>query len=657
MSLFDNNNNNDITYGIESTIWKSIEKSIENDSIETFKVLNKFIVSVLSLSIQNKSIDHFKKYIIFPASYYHITFLKAKENIKFQKLHKYCTERASMQLKEIISYHLRYNEKDVEDRNFEELKVNNIFYYNAFNGFNRLIYSMIRNGDISEFDYTINEYYLIDQFIHNSYYDLKNEIRFNFRNEPLEELELKKELYEHVKYFDEYKRHVIIGLRYWSIFLYSTENNNLEITNKYLERLKMFSNYQEMLKDVIYLRSYPQFEYFEWNSWDYKERPNGVTYSPPNPRNWLTFGFLIDLIRSENAYLSSEFLNSKELSQINYLSDTIEEDSKILLNKFEFWEPLLNVKTKEELESRILIIISSLKSLKRESINITDREIAEKELNIERITDFKNLIGKTWADNSNIGKLFFDEKNIELVDSDIKFIGQKTFFEKAKKMFIDGDNYQQIYNIGEIGGRTSRWIDDEFFDTIFSGNENFIKGNNILDSINKCLNNLESKETIPTTIIIPSEFSYKDKIFLNDTDFIRKINIDGLDEGNELNNYFLVTYKGINIYLSHSDFINNKVIVSDFRSAFKMKYKTNPDWYHNVLKIEVDLIDDDEAEKIYNLNPRKWVIRDNGIDLTKEEALILIKNAVNLEIGSYNEFEITNKDSFVVGLIQNKIEE
>jgi len=156
--------------------------------------------------------------------------------------------------------------------------------------------------------------------------------------------------------------------------------------------------------------------------------------------------------------------------------------------------------------------------------------------------------------------------------------------------------------------------------------------------------------------LVSPEYSYKEDGFINDKDFLSKRDIEEIEE-NELSKYFIGIYKGLNVYITHSDYILNKVIVSDFVNSFKMKYKTNKDWYNNELKIEVKSIENEEAKRIYDSNPRKWQTRGNDIDLTKEEALILIKNAVNLEIGSYNEFEIINADAYAIGLIQNKIEQ
>lgn len=650
MSFNNKNRLDDITYGIESTIWQSIEKSIQNDSIETFKVLDEFVIKIILLSIRYKSISHFKKYIIFPSPYYYHSHQKTTENIKFLKLHRYCLEISAMHLKEIISYSLAYNESDIVERNFDKIKINNQFLYFAFNGFNRLIFSMIQNGDVTRFEYVLNEFFLIDQLGKNNFYELKNEIRYYFRSQNHQELELKKELFENIKFFEVYKNHVVLGLRYWSIFLYDVQKNSLEVTIKYLNELKYQIDVQELLKDIINLRNNSNYEYFEWHSWDYKERPNGKAYSPPSVRHWLTFGFLIDLLRQKSVYLTNELLTINELNQVSFFYSSIKEYSEYLLNNFEYWKEVLLVYDKIELNRRIESVDISLKNLIREGINAKDREIADQNLSNIKIQDFKNLIGNSWKKNSTVNDLFSIFKNFEIVDECSSFIGQKIPFEKGKKMFIDGDNYQPIHNVSEIGGQTARWIDDDFFNLVIANSKIIKQGNGIIETLDNCISSLEEKSIKASIALIPSEFSYKEESFLNNKNFKRKFEIEKMKDVK----YFIGTYKTIDIYISYSNLLENKIIVCDFEHSFKMKYKTNPDWFEEKLKVDVNLIDNEKALEIYNNNPNKWLTREYDIQLEKEEALVLIKNGVELEIGYYSEFEIVNNESFALGLIQNK---
>ena len=58
----------DVTDGIDTHIWKAIDKSMDNNSIETFRVLKSFVRRVIQISIHEKSQKHFEKYIFFPFS-------------------------------------------------------------------------------------------------------------------------------------------------------------------------------------------------------------------------------------------------------------------------------------------------------------------------------------------------------------------------------------------------------------------------------------------------------------------------------------------------------------------------------------------------------------------------------------------------------------
>ena len=59
------NSYQDITSGTDSIIWRALNKSIENNSKETFFVLISFIRKILELSIKKNSIKHFQQFILF----------------------------------------------------------------------------------------------------------------------------------------------------------------------------------------------------------------------------------------------------------------------------------------------------------------------------------------------------------------------------------------------------------------------------------------------------------------------------------------------------------------------------------------------------------------------------------------------------------------
>lgn len=644
--------NEDITYGIQATIWNSVKKSLENDNIETFKVLNNFIIEVIQLSITNKTLNHFKKYITFPASYYSTSYAKSKENIKYYKLHEYSTERASEILFSILNYMLQYSD-DLNPVNIPNLQLTNQFLYPAYNGYSRLLYQIVSNNDIQMFNKVVTQFRQINKF-NDTFQELKWKIRSN-KQEP-EKAVQDMELYQEIKKGNDYKRHVLTGLNYWAVFLYSAEKMDEKTAAVFLEKLQIPADSEDILSDIIFFRSNPQYDYLEWTHWDYMERPNGIAYSPPNPNHWLTFGFLLNLIRDNRFYFSPASLQRHELSQCLYLYQTLKEGTAYFTKNFDKWKSLLKVDSIQSLQDKTAQILESFKGLKQESINQRDNEIAAANLDPAKIEEFKNLVGKAWENTAFIRSLFQNRNNIETVEDGIKFIGQKTFFQQGKMMFINNEHYQTIYNISEIGGETGRWMEDTFLNSVIGPQSNSVSDENIVGLIRKCVAFLTAEDVKPNVIILPSAYSYKDENFLNQKNFVRKIDIPGMDRNGVLYKYLLGRFDDIEVYTSFSDVLDNMILVADFEKAFKMKYKVDEQWFNNELKVNVTEIDDQAAEEKYELNPDKWTRRDAEMDLTKDQAIVLIKNAVNMEIGSHNEFEIVDNNSFVVGLLQNSIE-
>ena len=642
------NDPSDITNGIEETIWASIEKTVENNSLETFKVLNRFVVDVLVVSIQNKSLINYNKYVNFPASYYYISFAKSKESIVFHKFFRYAVETSARQLKEIITFFLVYKKTDIEEINESNLSLNNDFLYSTFNSFSRLLYSMISNGDKTFFSYVLNEFDNIDSLKKNSYYELKFELRNSSTNDG--GIEKKQKLYKHVKLFDEYKRHVILGLRYWTIFLYNVGNNPIDITETFIKELRIQKDYSELLRDILILRNNPNYNYFEWSVWDYKERPLEKTYSPPNPNDWLTFGFVIDILKVKEIYFDTQNLDFRQLNDISFLYERIKDFIKIIDKDFDKWQSILELDSKREFEDRCKKINVFFKNLLHKSVTAKDQAIAAEELDPEKIKDFKANVAKSWEANSSLNAIFLSKKNMKENEAVENFIGFRTFFQNSKIMFVK-ENYQTIYNIDIFGGRAAGWIDDDFFSTVISEEAYFITKDNITNLIEECFILLKSKEISPSIILLPAAYSFKDQKFLNNPDFKRKYDFPDRRE----DKFFMGTYTGVEIYISQSDEITNKVIVADFEKAFEMEYQTLENGFKHLLKIEVESIQNDEAEVIYKEEPENWKFTSKQTPMDKDEALTLIKNSLNIEVGAFYEFKVKDKESFVVGIINSNI--
>jgi hypothetical protein len=116
--------------------------------------------------------------------------------------------------------------------------------------------------------------------------------------------------------------------------------------------------------------------------------------------------------------------------------------------------------------------------------------------------------------------------------------------------------------------------------------------------------------------------------------------------------FYLGTFDDIPIYTSFSDFLKNRILVCDFKQSFKMRYKTNPDWFEEEFKVDVNVVTNEEAAKRLEENPAKWKNTEEGIALTDEEALTLIRTSIIMDIWATVDFQILSEDTYVIGFIK-----
>lgn len=654
MRLF--GDNTDITDGIDSNVWRAIDRAIEKNSFESFRVLKSFVRQILHLSVRNNSPKHFQKYIFFPAYFYSVSYEKAKRNTALSELHKTCSEQAAMHLKEIIWFDIGYAGR--KNQSIEEKKTTNQFYYWAFQGFSRLLFYIVKNGDINQFRFAMDEYEQISERNYNQHFQLKWNIRdlerenTDGKNDNI--IKEKKEELKVLKEFDNYKRHVLTGIKYWIFFIYQVDKINEETASQFLERIKIpYTDSEDLLNDILFFRGNAMNFYMGWNEWDFTERHSGKVYSPPTPYHWMTAGFFADQIREKRFYVNVNELDSEEISQARFLYDELKSNSEFYETNFEKWKKLLSVNNVEELRAKSKEILKDFAIVKRKSITNKDRAIALAPLHEPFVTNFKKIIGDAWKSQARIHRMFRQFGNLLNVNDkavELKHIGQRTFFEKAKMMFTEQNN-QMIYGVDRMGGETGRWEDNYFFSTIRQEEFNKASGASVLEVLNEAISELNKKQIVPNIILLSPAYSYKDDKFLKSERFVSKLN-EQLPE-NELAQFCIGTYDGIPVYTSFSDLLNNSIMICNFHEAFQMLYKTNESWYEDVLTVDVIEVTDDEAQRKLGENRSKWTTIEDGGILTEEEALLLIKTSVIMDIWTTIEFKVINKEAYIIGFIRS----
>lgn len=659
MRLF--GDNSDITDGIDSNVWRAIDKAISKNSVESFRVLKTFVRHVLQISIRNNSLKHFQKYIYFPAIYYSISYEKAKRNSSLSEIHKFCSEEAAGHLKEIIWFDINFTFRNKNNAND---KVNaNLFYYWAFQGFSRLLYFIVKNGDINQFRLALNEFEQISEENDNQQYQLKWEIRDlirqNLNGQNDESITAKKEELKVLKQFNNYKRHVLVGIKYWIFFLYQVGKIDENTVLQFLQRIQIpYTDSDDLLSDILYFRGNAvSFSYMGWSEWDYVERESGKVYSPPQPHQWMTSGFFADQIREKRFFVNVSELDSEDLSQARFLFDDLKQNAKYFEDNFEKWKNILSVENIESYRAKSAEILKDFALVKRKSVTDTDRAIALASLHQPHIENFKTMIGNAWKSQARIHRTFkYFGNTLNVNDQDIKLkqIGQSTFFEKAKMMFTE-ENHQPIYGVDRMGGEIGRWEDNYFLSVIRQEDHHRISSTNILEALNKSIYELKNKEKIPNFILISSKYSYRDEKFLKSELFKSKLN-NPMPE-NDLESFCIGTFDGIPVYTSFSESLNNFILVCNFNEAFQQLFKTNENWFENELTVDVKLVTDEIAQKKLEDNRAKWTTLEEGTTLSDAEALLLIKTSIIIDIWTTVDYKVIDKDAYILGYIKTENEE
>jgi hypothetical protein len=370
----------------------------------------------------------------------------------------------------------------------------------------------------------------------------------------------------------------------------------------------------------------------------------------------MTKGFLIDRVRNNNAYFNTKNIEIEVLADIPFFYDELLKESGELISNFDKWKEVLGVKDAEELSGRVNRLLTEIALAKRTTVSIKEREIASTDLSSGRIAEFKEMVGKAWNQRTRIRRIFkaFNNKtNVTGDDVKLMRVGQRAFFEKAKMMFIEGKHYQQIYGVEQFGGNIGGWEDTMFFEIVLKGKE--VEDSGLALVIDRCLAQLRNQGTAPTAIIVQTLAVYQDKSFTNSEKF-EQTNAKHFNPDNVT--FFLSgTYDGIQIFSSESSLIENKVVVCNFESAFEMRYKANSDWFENELSVEIEQITEEEAAKKLLNEPEKWIVTNEGVQLSDADALILIKTSIIIDCETIIDFRIKDSNKYIIGRVvdQNKV--
>ncbi|MTG99210.1 hypothetical protein GJV76_13920 [Myroides sp. BIT-d1] len=629
----------DITTGIESTIWKSIEESIHLKNIESFDTLNDFISNILFISIREDSLSNFTKYINFPASYIKTSDKFLKSNISYNEIHTFCIKRVLELYHYILDIKLTYpiflNSPDVDKIDINNLKRINEFIYLTINSFNRQLYNCIQIKSLQVFKKCYTSFTKINnldnthilQHFKIAYYTHKD-LETDDENQKI-----LNNIYSEVNKFSDYLLHVKIGLKYWSIFLFSKNIIDLTFTKEIFDTIHFHLSIAELIKKIIDLRDLQFSGYLEWTNWDYIERESGVSYYPPDPRNWLVFGLLIDLIRKGVTELQFQQYSYQDKRKLQDLYNSFVDKIHVFRNNFDHWKELIKCKSIEELEERAELIISFFENINQD-VNIERiNAISEAVLDETKVDNFKETLEAKIKKDSlfiNVIKSFVEQEDVEQEDVEQKLL----YMANLKGVFINGEHSFNLPGTESIlGQQFSEIFDDEILSFLNERREEVSYfGDNLSEAITNCITDLVQLDRKVTSAIISSEdfYNISERLYSNE---------NFIPNNDPALKFFIGEFKNINIYLTNSKQAVGQVLLWD-QDTISLNLRT--------LEVNVVELTDAEINTEYQFNKHKWNRNTDGTPLDEKTSKALIKNGVNISLIIDYEIVITEQSTIIL---------
>jgi|GEM_PF-5966386 len=616
-----------ISSDINSNIPKFIKIAIESNSIESFYKIDGFCLKVLRLSIQNKDLESYKRYLLFANNYYLLSYADSiQKNKNIKEIHEICNDRSSRRIRETFFVLNAFYDRS----NLEEKKHYNIFKLSTFTAFSQLLFEAVKRKDINFFNFTLNQ---IENVFLGKSVDISYFIYDDINEEAYEDL-------LEVIYF----RHLIIGIKYWIYNLYENKQISIDELNLFLKSLNNLDTGNVLLEfwemELLFnvLNTGAIDWYFNWQSWDFIEHKEGKIHSLPSIFDWIYNGYIVDVIKN------GEFLSINNSQAYDVFKEKFTPtNKKLFLDRLKTGithaRHQLNNDNQYIIKNNIKKIEDDLSLLSMKSEVENAKAIVTSKLSNEKIELFKSNLLDNWLSSQIIHKIFdfYQNKVAYYGDQKLLLIGQNMFIEGAKFLFLDNKYNQNILGLDRIGKQLSKWENDIFFQTVLDQKSEVLYPS-FIQGIHKSKEKLEQLNKFPSVIFI-SSFTFLNEL-KKDEKWKNEIILD----------VFKGMYNNISVCFVNSSYLQNKFIIADFKNAFQMLYRKKDNHFNDYLDVKIKEITDEVALEKLAENPTKWK-NIEGVEVSDKEALLNIKTSIIIDYEVVELFEVIDLEALEIGII------
>lgn len=632
ISLIENKPNIYFVNMLSNTIYETFKKSVEqNDYNSCYNTIN-FLIRFLRYGIEQKNYSIINKYNNLPNDFV----ILSLKNIELKiNVIDYLSLRFSEQYDNYLIYE-EYNMNDIN--NVKEFKkLSSLILYPI----NQTLKILIDNNELELFIIVFNRFNNIYRYIINNrnLYDLDFDI-YKLKEEKVDKKIIldKENLLLELKKINQTFILINLGLYTWTLELFIRNEIEANNTKEFLNKIGFaFSNVEELIEILISIQDYHKFEDFGWGDWllPPKSMLDLKVYSLTHIPSWITLGVVFKLfdISFDNRLKSANFKSLVDSEKSVFIYDVIKSSLDTLSENYNTkFEKILNPSIDDFEESKNLID-EFFKKLKTRYEYNRKIEITNSQINIENIKLLKEDINNQFNDSKNLFSLFEYFNNFELVEKGkVKNkIESYINFQNYKEFLVgNSEGFKFYYNLGNI---INSAIDNSTVDFLNNNIKPQLSNqDNIIDKISEAIIKIRANNFSPNVILIDS------KIVFSNFAVINKV----LDENKKflLNNKELPYFKDLILIKLDNGYIRNKIIILDFEQSLKLILDKSQE--KEILDIKVDY--SEEKIKIQN---------QDDFEFTQTELEKIDKiNTVGIKVKKYIDFEILNRDAFIVlGLI------
>jgi len=428
----------------------------------------------------------------------------------------------------------------------------------------------------------------------------------------------------------------------WLVFSFTnkkitlSELKSFDLDNNILNQL-LFRDDIELFELFLYLKTRAFHSYLEIDNWELIEHKPGKAYAALSSRDWLNFGFTILLLKKRRIVFSRFSEEFKPHESLNYLISDIQPilvnvESKLL----DFWKEYLYAKMdeKEALEtftSSKENISSILQELKKKQQLQQYKSIIEQPISDEKVEEFQSNVLNTWNNNNIIPSILKKFNCVEYLpnDKEIKGFGYFNLYTKMKSMFTEKDN-TFVYGTSDVGANLARDIEKQFYLSL-KFHKDFIEAKDLKTELDAIIDQIDDK----SKYVVFTDWKGLD--ILN-----KEREVEYIHESKD--KFIYAKYKGISV-VNKSIVFPNTLLLIDLENSIKYSIYTDENWYDKELLIEVKELTQELIDSELEKYEEKWKTND-GYEVTKEEAELLIKSSVLIKVFFKSEMKVISSDNY-----------